>query len=430
MKKCYLLLPIVAFFALSACGNGASSESSEPASPIEADIRLNSPQKEFNKTNTEKSASAYVNSVNSLSKDFYKNAFKGDNLVYSPVSISTCYSMLYEGARNNSREELKNFLHYDDSFDHNAEIKNMLLRNAINDEEKKTYLDIAQSFWVDNSFADRIYDEYVDILTNQYYAEAFQGSLKSDEMHKALADYINEKTRDFLHMTADDFKEYAGVLWLLNTIYMKSSWTYSFDEKFNHTAKFTSLNNSKKDATFMINQYDSYYLEREDYAIASLPFTHGMNFNILLPKSGRDYGSILADETAIEDLHNFSLSKERTVKEIYFDIPQFKFQQSYDLTAILPNMGVKDIFDRYKADLSGIGYSRAGLFVSRSKHEAGIEVTNDGAEAAAYTIIEVSEKAVSPEPKEIIRFVVDHSFAYSITNRDGLTLFAGTVAAL
>ena len=430
MKKSYLLLPIVAFFALSACGNGTNSESSEPASPIEADIRLNSPHKEFNKTNTEKSASAYVNSVNALSKDFYKNAFKGDNLVYSPVSISTCYSMLYEGARNNSREELKNFLHYDDSFDHNAEIKNMLLRNAINDEGKKTYLDIAQSFWVDNTFADRIYDEYVDILTNQYYAEAFQGSLRSDEMHKALADYINEKTRDFLHMTADDFKEYEGVLWLLNTIYFKSSWIYSFSEESNHTASFTALSNTKNKVTFMANEYDSYYLEREDYAIACLPFTHGMNFNILLPKAGGDYRSVLSNESAIEDLHNFSLSKEKAVKNIYFEIPQFKFQQAYDLTVILPHMGVNDIFDPYKADLTGIGYSDAGLFVSRSKHEAGIEVTNDGAEAAAYTIIEVSEKGIAPQPKETIRFVVDHSFAYSITNRDGLTLFAGTVASL
>ena len=431
MSKRYLLLPVIAILSLSACSKNNSSSSQPVETPPQlAKGQLNQPNKVFNRDDTRASSVSYINSINSLSKNFYNQVYEGKNLVFSPVSIATCYSMLYEGADNNSKEQLKEFLHYDDSFDYVSEIKNMLLRNAIDDPENKIYLDLAQSFWVDDDFADHIYQDYIDKLTNDYYAEAFQGKLETNEMHQALADYINKKTNNFLDMKADDFAEYRGVLWLLNTIYLKSAWQYEFKEDLNYTAKFTNLDQSKNNQTFMQQQIESYYLERDNYAIASIPFTHGLRFNIMLPNNNSDYSKCLTDEAVIDDLYNFPLSEEKGMTKIKFFVPKFKLRSAFDLKKILPNLGLVDIFNSDLADLTKIGSSRETLYVSRSKHEAGIEVNNEGAEAAAYTIIEVSPKATSTEPSSTVNFNIDHPFTYSISNRDGLTLFTGVVTNL
>ena len=129
--------------------------------------------------------------------------------------------MLYEGAQESSKEELATLLGYEEHFNHQTEIKNMLLNNAIKTTKPEVILDIAQSFWVDELFKNELNQDFVDILTDYYFAEAFQGLLNSDKMHEALAQYINSKTNHFFDLNSEDFKDFAGVLWLLNTIYLK-----------------------------------------------------------------------------------------------------------------------------------------------------------------------------------------------------------------
>lgn len=216
------LLPLMILISITSCStsgtsilnysnssgqSGASSFSSNSA--IYKGFMLNNPEKEFNQTETTKSGANYVSSLQSLSKDLYHKVFDGDNKVFSPISIATCFSMLLEGAKEESKAELEAFLHYNDSFNHLNEIQNMLLRNSINDEKNETYLDICQSFWADDSFKNDLKKNYVDKLTDYYYAEAFSGKLDSDQMHAALADYINDKTHNFLNVKKDDFTDYG-----------------------------------------------------------------------------------------------------------------------------------------------------------------------------------------------------------------------------
>ena len=72
------------------------------------------------------------------------------------------------------------------------------------------------------------------------------------------------------------------------------------------------------------------------------------------------------------------------------------------------------------------GLAKGNLYVERSRHEAGIEVNNDGTEAAAYTVIEVDEKAVA-YPEDRVNFICNRPFTYLINTSDGLPLFMGTV---
>ena len=451
MSKIKSLLPIITVLSIASCspsgggvssiqqGGSSSSNSSLPGSSSFVahsfeGILLNNPQKAFNRNDTVASKSTYVESLNSLSKDLYKNIFDGGNKIYSTISIANCFSMLLEGAKENSKKELEDFLHYDDSFNHLDEIKNSLLRNAINDGGNETYLDISQSFWVDDSFRDDIKQAYINTLENYYYAEAFSGELKSDRMHQALADYINDKTHNFLNVKKEDFDNYAGVLWLLNTIYLKSQWMNSFYESANIDDVFANLNGTEKTVTYMRKEEDSCYLASDNYALASIPLQHGLKFNILLPNKDGNYEAILSSDEALNALHDFpTYMKQASRQAIQFQIPQFRVQESIDLPKLLKEkMGVTEIFDKNLANLTDIATLKPdeNLYVSNAKHEAGLEIKNQGLEAAAYTVIEVEYATAITPPVIPTKFIVDHPFAYSITNIDGIPLFTGVTTIL
>ena len=433
------LLPIIALMSISACSNNNAVTSSFAPNqsiindPVFVDHRLNEPNKSFNSAHQTLNEE-YVSSLKAFSQDFYKAINSADNAVFSPLSIATCYSMLYDGALEETKAELKAMLHYNDNFNHYEEIQKMLLNTAINDEDNGTYLDLAQSLWIHNKFIDRINQDYFKKMQDYYFAEAYQGVLESEEMHKMLADYINAKTNDFLHVDKDTFKDYEGILWLLNTIYLKAKWVEAFPKENDRTKKFNNIDgtgNTKVD--FMNNTFYSSYYKTDNYMISSLPYYHGLTMTILLPNEGVDYAKVLNDESAISAMVEYYNTRNHMPATISYSIPKFKVQKSYELDEVLPNLGVELCFDDEKANLFGLvqdGAAKGNLYVERSKHEAGIEVNNDGTEAAAYTIIEVDEKAVAgPEPGEV-KFVCDHPFAYIINTSDGLPLFMGTVNAL
>ena len=434
MLKNKLLLPVVALLSLTACssqdilGSSSSIDSFINSNPITEEHRLNNPNKAFNNKHQSLNEE-YVSSVKEFALDFYSVVADDKNAIFSPLSIATCYSMLYEGALENSKAELEKMLHYSGNFNHLEEIKKMLLNNALEDKESELYLDLNQSMWIDNSFKDRISKSYVEKLEDYYFAEAYKGWLESDEMHGYLADYINEKTRGFLNVKKEVFKDYAGILWLLNTIYLKTQWSKQFDDGLNKKDNFQNIDGSKKEVTFMNKTEEASYFKTENYMISSIPLKGNMNFTVLLPNEGTDYQKVLTDKSAVSAMIEYYNTRNHIGAEISYKVPQFKVQTSYELNEVLPNLGVVEIFDDDRANLTGLADipGKGNMYVERSKHEAGIEVGNEGLEAAAYTIIEVDEKSAAPSQSEKIKFVLDHPFSYVITSRDGLPLFMGTV---
>ena len=433
MNKKFLLIPATMLMAISSCSSNASNlyTSLDPSSSSVnheelyngyKDYLLNNPKKTYNNQTTAIDPN-YVSSVQAFSSDFLNVLEKDKNNIFSPVSIGTCFSMLLDGTANNSKVELENMLHYDDTFNHLDAIKNMLLNCAIKDGED-IYLDLAQSLWVDNSFKEGIDSDYVNKMTDYYFAELFSGQLDSPVMHKALANYINDKTNNFLNLTEKDFEDMAGILWLLNTIYTKSEWVKEFDVKNNFDGNFANLDKSQSKVTYMNRTDDeALYYEGDNYYISSLALKHDLNFNILLPKKGTDYAKVLTDKTALNNLYNFKNLRIGNYGEVTYIVPKFESREKYDLVEILPSLGVDDIFIPNIADLSPMG--AGGCFVGKAIHEAGIKVDNKGVEAAAYTIIEV-DKAM---PTGITMYL-DHPFAYSISESNGLPLFVGVVNKL
>ena len=126
--------------------------------------------------------------------------------------------------------------------------------------------------------------------------------------------------------------------------------------------------------------------------------------------------------------------EEGYVTRIRGFIPFFKFDYELQLKEDLKSLGIKDVFDTNKADLSNITSSK-GAFIDKAIHKADIEFSNDGIKAAAATAMSGYGATTGPAFEHLFKVPVkdiDISFnkPYMYLIRDkatGEVWFAGTV---
>lgn len=117
----------------------------------------------------------------------------------------------------------------------------------------------------------------------------------------------------------------------------------------------------------------------------------------------------------------WSSSENMPEESVSISFPQFVMEDSYDLNSILQGMGIKDVFDETKADLTGISKSPR-LHLSKIIHKSFVEVDEMGTEAAAASGAVAAEKALPLE------FNADHPFLFFIRHNPTHTiLFCGRV---
>lgn len=425
MKK--IMMAIAPLLILTSCANQASLAKLNK-------FALNKPNKAFNTVQTKELNKGYIDSLKEFSLDFFQQANGGEdkNPVFSPMSIATCFSMAYDAADGETKKELGELLHYDEeSFNHLDEIKNALLRSAINDVKKNTYLNISQSFWADNSST--IHEDYLKTLQDYYFAEAYQGDLPN--MYNEVADWINDKTKNYLNLKGEDFREMlsSAIYALINTVYLKSAWVNEFKEELNYQGNFANLDATSTKVTYMETKLeDSYYFTGDGYVISSLPFEHDLEFRMLLPNVDTDYAKVLDDRAALDNLLTLPLDKVGIPENasgitqkgtVEYTIPQFKVRSKFNLVDMFRDRGIQTPFKPGYANFPKFD----GGYISRAQHEAGFETNNKGAEGAAYTIIVVSKAGIPEEP---VRFKLDRPFAYAVTTKEGIPVFMGKVTSL
>ena len=425
MKK--IMMAIAPLLILTSCANQASLAKLNK-------FALNKPNKAFNTDQTKELNKGYIDSLKEFSLDFFQQANGGEdkNPVFSPMSIATCFSMAYDAAEGETKKELGELLHYDEeAFNHLDEIKSALLRSAINDTKKNTYLNISQSFWADDNST--IHEDYLKTLQDYYFAEAYQGDLPN--MYNEVADWINDKTKHYLNVKGEDFQEMlaSAIYALINTVYLKSAWVNEFKEELNYQGNFANLDATSTKVTYMETKLeDSYYFTGDGYVISSLPFEHDLEFRMLLPNVDTDYAKVLDDRTALDNLLALPLDKVGIPENasgitqkgtVEYTIPQFKVRSIFNLVDMFIDRGIETPFKPGCANFPKFD----GGYISKAQHEAGFETNNKGAEGAAYTIIVVSKAGIPEEP---VRFKLDRPFAYAVTTKEGIPIFMGKVTSL
>ena len=191
-------------------------------------------------------------------------------------------------------------------------------------------------------------------------------------------------------------------------------------------ADFTSANGKVSQVDMMHQQQHFRYVRTENFAMAELPYSGTTCMDIILPDSE------ISVSQCIEQLSQtrFTAALEKmSLKELLVSLPKYDLDFNHQLIEIMKQLGIVDVFDSEKADLSKMGGGYDDAYVNKAFQLSRIKVEESGTEAAAVTAVVVAEKAVMPG--EAIEFNVNRPFAYIIRDKQtGTILFVGKVESL
>ena len=352
-----------------------------------------------------------------LFKKILENSTATENVIISPLSISSALSMTLNGASGATRDDMLAALRLNGLTPDIINNSYKDLTRALLNIDKRVLISIANSVWIENNFV--VKKPFTDILTEFYNAESKSFNITDPLVPDQVNSWIESKTNGLIKKMLDKLDSNTVML-LINAIYFKGLWNSQFDK--NNTVQGSFYKPGGVTAeVLMMNQTSSYKIySGNGFTLAEFPYGQG-NFvmDVIVPDDKNGISNFLPLFTT-ESFNTWidQLSERSTI----LSFPRFKYTYKKELKDILSDMGMSIAFSDF-ADLSNI--SDIGLKLSFVKHQAFIETSEEGTEAAAATIVGVVT-TVMPVP---FTLNVDHPFLYVIreTTTNSI-LFMGRVA--
>ncbi|XP_074002303.1 leukocyte elastase inhibitor-like isoform X2 [Numenius arquata] len=352
------------------------------------------------------------------------------NVFFSPVSVSAALAMVLLGAKGNTEAQvLKVLVERDCIADVHSRFQ--ALTTDINRSDAPYLLRLANRL-----FGEKSYKFLPDFLTNTqklYGADlaAVDFLQACEEARKEINQWVEEKTEGKIpNLLSEGSVDNATRLVLVNAIYFKGNWAEKFKEADTTDMPFRLNKNERKTVKMMYQKkkFRFGYIPEEKLRVLELPYDgRELSMIILLPDDIEDDSTglqKLEKQLTLEKLQEWTRPEHLYSTDVHVHLPKFKLEESYDLKSDLAAMGLLDVFDGSKADLSGISGAR-DLFLSKIVHKAFVEVNEEGTEAAAATAGIAMLCMVMEED-----FNADHPFLFFIRhNPTQSILFLGRYAS-
>ena len=339
-----------------------------------------------------------------------------ENIFISPLSVSLALGMTYNGADGATKTAMEEVLEYNglSTDDINKSYKSLVELFASLD--KDVTFNIANSIWHPLELTPL--EEFVNVNKTYFDAEVnginFGAPNAKDIINGWVEDKTNGKIKDIL-----DFIPPEAVMYLVNAIYFKASWTYEFDPENTYDGKFTTYEGTQVNCKMMKQKSEYQYYECSDFKSIELPYGDGdYSMTIFLPSADKNINDMIT-EMANSAWQGWNANYDKT--ELTLGLPKFNLECDYLLKDALTSMGMGIAFGG-GADFSKI-YGLSDLYIGRVIHKTFIEVNEEGTEAAASTVVEIDYKSAGET-----YFYLNRPFVFVIReNIGGTFMFMGKV---
>lgn len=422
-----MLLPILLGLGVAACGGGSPTTPSGPEPPTGAEeVRS---QVAFDVSAApQEDVDAVVRGDTAFALDLLREAYEGDNLTLSPLSIATALGMLEPGARGETRDELAAVLHETLTDDRLQPARGALLE-AVNappsspsgNELEPFTLHAVNAWWAQRGYP--ILPDYLDALARSYDAGGLLVDFEADPeaARKTINAWVEDQTEErIVELVPRGVIDDLTRLVLTNAVYFKANWLHEFDQEQTADGPFTTDSGSQVTVPMMRVDARLGYVDADGFAAAWLPYVGDASMLVLLPD--RDLVTML-DELTPEALDAAAASRSDHL--LTLTMPSFEFRSPLGLRRALEALGLKAAFvpPPDGADFAGI-VAEPELHLQDVIHQGFVSVDEKGTEAAAATAVVVGVASAPPATK----LTLDRPFAFLIVHEPtGSILFAGAV---
>ena len=328
------------------------------------------------------------------------------NILISPLSVYQIISLLSNGAKGKTQEEILKTLLIDENIsDKTLDELNSNNENIIKDIKNSGKIKIA------NAILSKIelLNSYINI------GKKYDSYIAKLEGVEQVNDWCREHTNGKITKLIDSLSPDIQIV-LLNAIYFYSDWENQFEEVYTRKKNFKNADESISQVDMMYQrlEYIKYY-EDETIQMIELPYKDNNNLSMIIILPREDKYSSSYDYLNKENIDFTKLVNNLSiVKKVVFHFPRFEFEYSIELNDILQHINMVSAFTP-SADFSNIN-STISLYVSEIIQRTYIKVTETGTEAAAITSV-INVVGSTGTPEIIYDMNVNHSFIYMIRDK-------------
>ena len=414
-----LIMVFLMIFTLAACGETASgaTELTGPSQVEETPFTIDAicPVGEYD-------------GIFNLGVELFKKAAAAsedeeENVVFSPVSAMSLMASLSQAADGETLKQIEKAIGKDDEF------FTLLMDGycrSLNADKETARVHSANSFWMrDEEGRLAVTDEFLAkcrYLDTQVFSAPFDKSTVND-INRWCSDHTDGMIDEIIDRISPD-----AVAYLINALTYENRWLVPYEKEQLRTGIFTDASGNSQKAEFMYSDENRYFEDELAEGFIK-PYKDGFSFIAIRPRDGVTTDEYISRMTG-EKLRK--LINEPQQITVSVGIPEFSNEGFTDLMPVFESMGIKDIFDSVKADLTRMGTSsRGNIFIGAAFQKAFIEVNSDGTRAAAVSIAEAKDGCAMVDiPKTVI---LDKPFIYIIADDsrlEGLPLFMSTVESI
>ena len=327
---------------------------------------------------------------------------KEENILYSPYSLLVALSMLSEGAKSYTKEELERILENEQIY----KINNI-----------DNIMSVLNKMYIKNDINGIINENYKNIIKEKYNADVELNDLKDVY---SINKYIEDSTFGQLKNVIESI---SGNLLLINTLAVDMEWPYDIDASSIHRGQF---NNMIASYIYGFEKYNASYYKDSEVTSLGLELKQYDNNNyecvIIQPDNIKlyDYINYMNDSKLNNILYNLKSLKDET-RTVDIAVPKFSFNYNYDANNAFGRMGL----NLKTPDLTNISSISDEIDII---HKTNIDFSEKGLKASAASVVQLRCGSAYNPYAEKLEITIDKPFLFLVREKNSNTiLFMGTV---
>lgn len=427
MKRRKLLTSVLAgsilLGGLAGCAQNSPSKNNRSDVKYEPEVNYAAVKEGTYQSFDEKKA---VEAYNGYAMNLFSKVASGggkSNIMVSPASVMFALDLADAGACKNTLAEINKAIGGEGLTPEQQQAFASQWMKDINSSDKVSF-SVANAIWSNNQVVgDKLNPDYVKFIEKMYEAKAktmnFDGAAVED-----INKWVNDKTKGMIDEIVDQLDSNTAAV-LVNAIAFEAAWQEQYELIKDGTFKGA---NGDSEAKFLSETSGSYY--ESDKAIGFSKMYKGGQymFVAVLPKDeGIDANKFMSGFTA-DDYSKFMASVSYAY-DVDSKLPKFSYDyENSEFSEILKAIGIKEAFDKEKADFSGIADIGENLYLAKAIHKTHIELDENGTKAAAATALAIDAEGAFFNERETREVICDRPFAYMIVDTENnMPVFVGTV---